>query len=76
MAEFQVNKALGTTVPRKKIKASSSLSAVVLSELMVKVADLVPPMEVDAAEMLLTERVPIYALFQYLEVEPRSLMMF
>ena len=57
VAEFQVNKALGTTVPLKKIKLSFSLSAVALSELMVKVDDWVPPMVVEAAEILLTVRV-------------------
>ena len=76
VAEFQVNKALGTTVPLKKMRVSVSLSAVTLSELMVKVADCVPPMVVEAALMLLTVKVPMYAFFQYLAVEPKSLMIF
>ena len=59
MAEFQDKIALGTTVPRKNIKLESSVSAVALSELMVKVSDWVPPMVVEAALMLLTVRVLI-----------------
>ena len=57
MALFHVKSALGTTVPLKKIKVSSSASEVPLSELMVKVADWVPPMVVEAAEMLLAVKV-------------------
>lgn len=72
VAAFQVKRALGTTVPRKKIRVSVSLSAVALSEFIVKVSDWVPPMVVEAAEMLLTVKVLIKALFQYLAVEPIS----
>lgn len=59
MAEFQVSRALGTTVPRKKMRVSVSLSAVALSELIVKVSDWVPPMVVEAAEALFMVKLPI-----------------
>ena len=41
-----------------------SASAVALLESIVKVLDCVPPMVVDAAEILFAVRVPTYALFQ------------
>lgn len=56
--EFHARIALGTTVPRKNISDMSSVSAVALSELRVKVLDCVPPMVVEAAEILLAVRVP------------------
>ncbi len=59
VAEFQVKSALGSIWPRKKIKVSVSLSVEALSELMVKVADWVPPMVVEAAEILLAVKVLI-----------------
>lgn len=42
----------------------SSVSAVALSEFTVKVLDCVPPIVVDAAEILLAVKVPTYAFFQ------------
>jgi len=59
VAAFQDKIALGTTVPRKKIKLESSASAEALSEFIVKVLDWVPPMVVEAALMLLTVKVLI-----------------
>ncbi len=58
-AEFHDRMAFGTTTPRKNIKLESSVSEVALSEFIVKVADWVPPMVVEAALMLLTVRVLI-----------------
>lgn len=56
--EFQVRRPFGTTVPRKKMMEEFSVSAVTLSELMVKVSDCVPPIVVEAALMLLAVSVP------------------
>jgi len=62
--ESQVNKALGTTVPLKKVKPIVSVSAVALSELIVKVSDFVPPIVVEAAEMLLATNWSTYTSSQ------------
>ena len=51
-------------MPRKNIRLESWLSAEALSELIVKVSDWVPPMVVEAALMLLTVKVSIYASSQ------------
>ena len=57
VALFQVNKALGTTVPRKKMRFSVSWSVEELSELIVQSEDCVPLRLDEAADKLLTLRV-------------------
>jgi hypothetical protein len=52
--EFQRRRAFGVTKPRKKVRVTSSPSVELLSELMVKLALLVPEMVVEAAAKVLT----------------------
>ena len=62
--DFHEISAFGTTLPRKKIKSISSASEETLSELMVNVADAVPAMVVEAAEILFATMLPTYTLRQ------------
>src|SRR3989344_411897 len=63
-------------MPRKNVMVMFSVSFVALSVLMTKSSLTVPPMEVDAAEMLFTVSVSIYASAQYDPAEPRSYVLF
>ena len=57
-------RAFGTTVPLKKMRFMSSVSAVALSELIVKSSFFVPAIVVEAAEILFATKLSTYTSSQ------------